>query len=208
LLNSYNKIAPIYSIISRLAFGLAIEKIQKQLIQHLPTTGNLLILGGGNGNILPLIYLRAPEINIEYLEASSSMIKSAKLKAPKNQKIIFTHTDQFEIAKSNADLIYSSFFWDLFSEKDIRDNLQIIEKQLSLKPTWFVADFIINKNTKFQFFRKFQMKVTILFFRIFTDYKLKTLPDIFTSFDERKYNTLKNSTIRGNFIAYKVLEKL
>ena len=98
-----------YNSLSGIIFAKRLQQIQQELIQYLPKEGNLLILGGGNGKILPLIYLHAPLLSINYVEASSSMIKIAKKAKLKNQKITFHHSDVNNFEQKYK-LIYAGFF--------------------------------------------------------------------------------------------------
>ena len=173
--NQYNKIAHLYTGLSRLIFGNQLIKIQQELITHLPTDGNLLMLGGGNGEILPSIFKHAPHLSIEYVEASSSMIKLAKKNAPNHQKITFHHKDVHDYIHKH-DHIYAGFFLDLFHEKQIKQLIRKLEKPK--KTTWYIADFQINKNTRNRLFRNIQLKLTILFFRLTTQHTINHLPDI------------------------------
>jgi trans-aconitate methyltransferase len=175
LLNQYNKIAHFYTGLSRLVFGNQLLKIQQELITHLPTDGKLLILGGGNGEILPSIFKHAPHLSIDYVEASSSMIKLAKKNAPNHQKIIFHHKDVHDYSHKHGH-IYAGFFLDVFHEKQIEQLILKLEKPK--KTTWYIADFQINKNTKNHLFRSMQLKLTILFFRLTTQHTINYLPNI------------------------------
>ena len=175
MLNQYNKIAHFYTGLSRLVFGNQLLKIQQELIMHLPTDGKLLILGGGNGEILPSIFKHAPHLSIEYVEASSSMTKLAKKNAPNHQKITFHHKDVRDYSHKH-DHIYAGFFLDLFHEKQIEQLIRKLEKPK--QTIWYVADFQINKNTKNRLFRSIQLKLTILFFRLTTQHTINHLPDI------------------------------
>ena len=201
MLNQYNKIAHFYTILSKLIFGDKLHKIQQELITQLPTEGKLLILGGGNGEILPLIYNHAPQLFINYVEASSTMIRLAKKKAPDQQKIKFHHMDVLDYSHKH-DQIYSGFFLDLFHEKHIKQIIKKFEK--SNQTIWYVADFQINENTKNRLFRIIQLKLTILFFRLTTQHTIKHLPDICLVFSCSGYSKKNRSS---SFVFWEVLKK-
>lgn len=190
MLNQYNKIAYLYNSLSGIIFGKRLQQIQQELIQYLPKEGILLILGGGNGKILPLIYLHAPLLSIDYVDASSSMIKIAKKAAPKNQKITFHHSDVNNYEQKHK-LIYAGFFLDLFNEKQIEELILKLGNKRS-KTKWYVADFCINKNTSYHLIRRFQLKITILFFRITTRHAINYLPKIHLVFEKMGYKSRKN----------------
>ena len=187
MLNQYNKIAHFYTGLSRLFFGNQLLKIQQELITHLPTDGKLLILGGGNGEILPSIFKHAPHLSIEYVEASSTMIKLAKKNAPNHQKITFHHKDVHDYSHKHGH-IYAGFFLDLFHEKQIEQLIRKLEKPE--QTTWYIADFQINKNTRNHIFRSIQLKLTILFFRLTTQHSINYLPNIRSVFLSLRYSPM------------------
>ena len=170
---------------SRLVFGNQLLKIQQELITHLPTDGKLLILGGGNGKILSHIYQRAPHLTIEYVEASSTMIQLAKKTKPKDQKITFHHKDVRDYNQKHNH-IFAGFFLDLFYEKEIEKLILKLGNNKS-NTTWYIADFQLNKRTKYYLLRCIQLKLTILFFRITTQHTTKHLPNIHSVFKRLSY---------------------
>ena len=189
MLNQYNKIAHLYTGLSRLVFGNQLLKIQQELITHLPTDGKLLILGGGNGKILPHIYQHASHLTIEYVEASSTMIQLAKKTKPKDQKITFHHKDVRDYNQKH-DYIFAGFFLDLFDEKKIEELILKLENK-NRETTWYIADFQLNKRTKYRLLRNIQLKLTILIFTIVTQHSINHLPDIFSVFKGLGYITKK-----------------
>lgn len=186
-------------------FGNSLLNIQKHLIQQLPATGKLVILGGGNGEILPIIYKQSPLLEIEYIESSDKMIASAKTKINANQKIIFTQSDNFEFVSTKADVIYSAFFWDIFTEEHIIKHVQQIETNFGKSIKWFVADFAINSDIKLRYLRQFQIFLSILFFRLTVKHRVNYLPKIFKTFKDSKYNILYSKHLSGNFLKAQVL---
>lgn len=206
MLNQYNKIAHLYDGLSRIVYGNRLIKIQKELIQYLPREGKLLILGGGNGKILPLIYQHAPRLFIDYVEASSTMIQLAKKTKPKDQIITFHHMDVFDYSEKH-DHIYSGFFLDLFDEEQIK---QLILKlgNKNRETTWYLADFQLNKQTNYRLIRQIQLRATILFFRISTQHSIKHLPDIHSVFVSLGYNEKFEINVQSQSFTYNsVLKK-
>lgn len=189
MLNQYNKIAYLYASLSRIVFGNSLSKIQEDLTRYLPKEGKLLILGGGNGKILPHIYQHAPHLSIDYVEASSTMIQLAKKTKPKDQKITFHHKDVRDYNQKH-DYIFAGFFLDLFDEKEIEELILKLENK-NRETTWYIADFQLNKRTKYRLLRSIQLKLTILFFRIVTQHSINHLPEIFSLFKGLGYITKK-----------------
>lgn len=205
--NTYNRITPIYTFLSKLVFGNGLLQIQLKLIEHLPQKGNLLILGGGTGEILPYIFIKSPNLEISYLEASSKMIEKAKYNSPLKQKITFYHKSKMEGLSIPFDLVYAAFFFDLFPAKEIAEKLKKLQEICKPKHVLYVADFQLNRDVKYLMIRSIQIKASILFFRIMTKHKLKTLPPLFLQISKSSYKQKNTSTLRGNFLCAQVFER-
>ena len=159
----------------------------------------MLIIGGGDGRILPLLFRHGPDLNIEFLEASASMIKLAKRRVNHLQRVTFTHNDRYEYT-TTPDIIFCPFVWDLVKEEVIAQQIRAVEERQKRIPVWAVTDFQWKRSMPIALWRKMQLKLTILFFRITTKHTLKHLPDIFGVYEELGYKPLLNITLRGEFI--------
>ena len=204
MLNAYNIIANSYGLLASLMFGKSINKIQHKLIQQLPTEGTLLILGGGNGKILPLLYQHAPKLQIEYLEASSAMIELAIEQAPSSQDISFNHNSNFTTKHKAHDFIFCGFFFDQFTESEIS---QIIAKTGKEEVSWFVADFSLTEVTKFRLWRKLQIKLSILFFKLVAKHAVNYLPNVFETFQQNGYRSVYMNTLSNGFYRSQVFQR-
>ena len=94
---------------------------------------------------------------------------------------------------------------DLFHEKQIEELILKLEN-IKSETTWYIADFQLNRNTKYRLIRTIQLKATILFFRIATQHSIKHLPNIDTLFIQMKYAP-KTETKGYPFIFCEVFKK-
>lgn len=205
--NQFNFVAPFYSVLAKAVFGNTILEAQKQLISLLPKEGNLLIIGGGNGGILPYLQKHAPELRILFVEASSSMISLAKKKATSNPHIEFHHSDDFTFPSFAADYILAPFILDLFPTEQIAEIISKIENNSESLPTWYVCDFDAHKLQNTNAFQRLKITLSILFFRIFSSHTLHYLPDVFSVYDTLGYTASFSSNAEFDLISYKVFEK-
>lgn len=201
MLNRYNRIASIYGTLSTLVYGTSLLKIQEILIKQLPDVGELLILGGGNGDVLKLFYELKPHLKIVYQEASSKMIHLSRKKANENQIIEFVHSDSTDIY-SDFNLIFCPFFLDQFSETELERF--VVNSKKSAK--WFVADFRLKGVKQFKLLRLFQITLSIIFFKLTTGHSTNHLPDIRGVFHKLGYNTLFTSDLSYGFYCAEVFE--
>ena len=102
-----------------MVYGKDLLTIQVELIKTLPNKGNLLIVGGGTGDILPHLYQHSPNLKIDYIEASSKMIALAQRQTTTGQQINFIHSDTIPKTDYQYDAVYCAFFLDLFAEEEI-----------------------------------------------------------------------------------------
>jgi hypothetical protein len=207
VLNSYNNIARSYSTLARIVYGDKLNQAKLTLVQTLPKHGNLLMIGGGNGEVLQAIFNHAPLLCVTYLEASDTMIVLAQKNSPAAMSITFEHSDSFEYAQVHIDAIYAAFFFDLFSPSKADEIIRLLEKKHTNKPTWHVGDFNLQGVDKWRITRKIQIKASILFFRLFTYHPYKKLPLVFQSFQKNGYISLFTSNLENNFLCIEVFKK-
>ncbi|MGB0850479.1 MAG: class I SAM-dependent methyltransferase, partial [Bacteroidia bacterium] len=159
--NQYNFVAPFYRLISTIVFGNTILDAQKSLIKKLPQEGNLLVIGGGNGDILPFIFDHAPRLNIMYVEASTTMISLAKKKAGHNPLVHFHHSDDFTYPIFSSDYVLAPFVLDLFSPEKIIEIISKIDNSTGTSPAWYICDFDSQKVQHATIYQKIKIKLTI-----------------------------------------------
>lgn len=204
MINNYNFIAPYYGILSRLVYGHLLINAQKHLVDQLPLDGDLLFIGGGNGDLLPYLYGKRPKLNIEYLEASKQMIFLARSKKHELQKIIFTMSSEFETQRP-FDYVLAPFVFDMFYESETKEIIRKLEAKNKVIPEWYVCDF--DSSADISFLDKVRLQLSILFFRLVSAHKLTFLPIIMPVFTDLGYRTRSSLGYRGGFVCAKVFEK-
>lgn len=139
----YGLAAPFYDFIKKLLFP-RIDVITDECISVLPPAKEILIVGGGTGNMLTRFTHHFPDSNITFLDISEAMIALAK---KKSNRVTFIREDFFHFEpKGTYDLVFYPFFLDHFSEDTLS---QIAERSHSfLKKNGMVAivDFHFTNN--------------------------------------------------------------
>ena len=136
--NNFNLIAPYYDRIARLVFGDGILESQKRLIDELEEAGELLILGGGTGQVLSAVPLGC---SITYIEKSEKMLQIALRKAPA-LSIEFINRDFLEWETDKTyDFLFCPFFLDCFNHSNLSYVLSKCKKLLKTDGRLLVADF-------------------------------------------------------------------
>lgn len=207
MINDYNFIAPFYSFLSKVLFGKSLLTIQIKLIPTLPEEGRVLLIGGGNGEILPHIFSKRPNITIDYVEASSSMINLAKQMAPNLQTIQFIHSDTIDPTAEKYDAVFAAFFFDLFDENGIIKWLTLLSSVCVVKHTLHVADFQLSRTSNNYYWRLIQIKASIILFKITSNHRIKHLPKVFETIDQFGYKHLASKYLNDRFLCAKVFSK-
>lgn len=144
-LNTFNRVAPFYDALKRVAFGKAIDKSQACFLDRLPPDGNLLILGGGSGEILRLSRQFNSGCRIWYVEASSRMLSMAAERVPPDEwaSVTFIHGTEKSIpAGTRFDAVITNFFLDLFPDDKLVSICRMIHSMLQPQGTWLISDFV------------------------------------------------------------------
>ena len=136
--NNFNRIAPYYDRIAQLVFGNSIERSQEWLAFQINKGVDVLILGGGTGQILKYIHVPC---SVTYLEKSKNMIGFAKRKAS-GLTIHFVNRDFLEWqTEKRYDLILCPFFLDCFGYPNLRLAIKRCKILLKSEGKLLVADF-------------------------------------------------------------------
>ena len=194
MINKYNRIARSYYPLVKIVFGNKLLEIQKQLLKLKLPDQNMLILGGGNGEILPFLFENCPQLSIDYVEASSKMLEMAKANASPQQKVSFIHSD-----KIPQDKIYSNYYFpfvlDCFNENELKELIDQL-KQQKHSHHLYIIDFYKAQSIK----NKLVLKLSILFFQLTTKHRNSGLIDVFKYVDDQAYKELKTCYLSNKFI--------
>ena len=124
---NYDKIAPIYDMLSKLVFNRSQLLGQIEQLKNLSDNQHILICGGGSGKILDEISIRMPRgIQILYLDSSQKMIEIAETRNRGSNIIEFVCQDilDFETDKSFDIIIIDDIFAVRYSANIASGNVQ------------------------------------------------------------------------------------
>ncbi|UII28510.1 class I SAM-dependent methyltransferase [Fulvivirga maritima] len=159
---NFNLIAPIYDLLSSLVYGKELIRAQVEFLNKIPKKSKVLVIGGGTGKFLESLDKLGRAMDLVYLEASSSMLKRAKSRAPfENLSIDFQLGTQEDI-KGDFDVIITFFFLDLFTEASLKVISTSLYKHLKKEGIWLFADFCKTET----FWQQWLVKIMYTFFRV------------------------------------------
>ncbi|MGB3467649.1 MAG: methyltransferase domain-containing protein [Cyclobacteriaceae bacterium] len=137
-MNNFNFIAPFYDLLKRAVYGDSLLKAELSHLTYIQPGSHVLVLGGGTGKLLEALPARC---YIDYVERSSKMIRLAK-KRKYAGNINFIHADYLEFqTKQQYDWIITSFFLDVFIEKNLRIVCSKLLSQLDAGGRLLATDF-------------------------------------------------------------------
>ena len=141
----YDRLAPYYEQLERLAFGSQLMRARTALLDNLPPLRETLILGEGDGRFLKAFLEGQPDCSVTVLEQSARMVELARNRLTQRQRarVRFLLGDAVTLGLDSFryDLVVTAFFLDCFSREEL---VQVVLKIAdSLKPGgwWLYADF-------------------------------------------------------------------
>ncbi len=171
-LNQFDTISALYDPLVKLFFGKAHIKSQKVFLNEMPNASNVLILGGGAGDILIELLKVKPSCKIFYIEASEKMISLAKKKTGSVTNIHFIHGTEDNIPNQIFDLVITNFYLDLFAADTLQSVVNKIQKSLQPNSHWIITEFVDDG----KWWQRVMLKMMYLFFKITCKIEANHLP--------------------------------
>ncbi|MDQ2657848.1 MAG: class I SAM-dependent methyltransferase [Bacteroidota bacterium] len=175
-LNGFDRLARFYDPLKRVIFGKSIDDAQRCFLNMLPVEGNILVLGGGSGNILVALLEMRPGCSIWYIDASSEMIlrAAALVSDDFRHKVSFIHGTEEAIPQDvGFDGVITNFFLDLFPDHSLAAICQTIERRLKSGATWLISDFVDGR----KWWQRVLLRLMYRFFVITCDIEARRLPN-------------------------------
>jgi ubiquinone/menaquinone biosynthesis C-methylase UbiE len=201
LLNQFDRISKVYDLLANIAFFGAVKRSQLKYLKMIPANADVLILGGGSGWIIQEIKKLAPHSKICYVEASRKMMDMARNNY-KDSNIEFIHGTEDTIPPQDFDVIFTGYYLDLFSTKDLRIVIQKIAPLLRRRGIWLVSEFRNNA-----WWHKIYLKLMYSFFRITCSLKNSQLPDWKMVLTDAQFEWQDTHVFFNGFIEAAVLNK-
>ncbi|AYB31062.1 class I SAM-dependent methyltransferase [Chryseolinea soli] len=174
-LKGFDVLAPVYDRFASLVYGSAIRKAPLFFLKAIPSSADVLILGGGTGWLLAELLNRHPESKVWYIEASAKMIEQAQQKLSERQKsqVKFIHGTEDSIpGEVQFHAVITAFYLDLFPSAKLQRVIDKIDASLTPEGVWLVSDFIARK----VWWQRILLNVMYTFFRWCCGIEAKQLP--------------------------------
>ncbi|MEK9772887.1 MAG: class I SAM-dependent methyltransferase [Opitutae bacterium] len=141
---NFDKVAPFYSFLEKIAFGNKLQVARIAFLERLTRSQNILLIGEGRGRVLAEILRNNSQATITVVESSSSMVYMIKktVQPDELKRVTFVNSSfQKFFCRKKFDAVCTCFFWDCFSEKELRSGLSQMHKLTQSKGLWINVDF-------------------------------------------------------------------
>ncbi len=197
---NFNRIASIYDFLKKLIFKDQLDKAATYFINQIPEEAQILIIGGGSGQLLP--YFHSTQ-RITYVEASEKMSLLAKKRAF-SAEIEFKTTDILNFSPGHRfDVVITPFFLDCFDDQYIARIFSHINHMLKNGGLWLHSDFY-PQNKQQQYLVRFMY----FCFRISTGLKVSKVPNFDKLFSTEKFNQEKKVAFKDSMIHSYIYKKI
>lgn len=198
----FDSVASYYDRLAKLVYGETIVNAQIFFLHTITPRAKILILGGGSGEILPVLFKINPDCEIYFIEASQKMIMLAK--RHENLGVVhFIYGTEQNIPKLTFDCVLTGFYLDLFTDATLRKVVSHIGKSLGPNAKWIATDFIAGK-----LWQRVVVKLMYTFFKIVTTIETRALPDWQRALEQQGLTRLNSAAFFGDFIHTVVYQKV
>jgi tRNA (cmo5U34)-methyltransferase len=198
-LDGFNAIAPFYDFLKRIVFGNELSNSEQAFFHMLPLSGNVLVLGGGSGDLLIPLLAERPALTVRYVEASSAMVERARAKLPEGHltNVTFIHGDEDSIPNDiQFDCVILPFILDVFGEVELGGVCRRIWLALMPGGLCLVTDFV-NSGKRWQ---SLLLWIMYKFFSWVAGIKARSLPDWKKALITSGLTPVKHKPFFHNFI--------
>jgi ubiquinone/menaquinone biosynthesis C-methylase UbiE len=189
LMGSYDLIAPLYDPLSRLVFGKAQLRAQRDLLHFIRPNDRILIVGGGTGWILDDI-TRLPDTpaSITFVESSAKMVDLARKRNTEHVHFLNLPIEEFH-TNEKYDVILTGFLFDNFRERQALTVFEQLDGCLNPGGTWLFVEFQSR-----QWWQKSLLALMYAFFHLVSRLEVSKLVDMEPFFNRRGYEVRQSKT--------------
>jgi ubiquinone/menaquinone biosynthesis C-methylase UbiE len=203
--NNFNSIAPVYDRLAKLIFGRCIQSSQIHFLNNIIPQSSILVVGGGTGWFLKALLATANCKKIVYVDSSSKMIELSKKNIEKMDhscEVVFINSSIEEAHLENLfDVVITNFFLDLFEEQSLKLIMLKLHNSLSKEGIWMISDFKKSPTPIYMFWQNLLMKLTFVFFKIFSNIENSKLLNL-----EKYFSEIGMSKVNSKYFFYKMIE--
>jgi len=199
-MHDFNSIASFYDLLKKIVFQSSLDKASFLFLKEIPECSQILIIGGGSGEILPLL---KKSQKVTFIEKSSAMIELA---SQRNFvcAVEFIEADIIECKfQLKYDAVITPFILDCFNEDLLSDLFSKLNNQLKHKGLWLHTDFYPQ-----HILHKLFVRIMYAFFKISVGLRVSSIPDFDKLFGNSDLQLVKKVSFRHGFIQSRLYQKI
>ncbi len=194
---NYNNIAWIYDWLAKIVFGSKQELAIQAFLRLIPDTAKILVVGGGTGKIIDYLRKLNKQLEIDFVEPSTSMMYQAKKRKLSHLQINFCQQSILDFKTVDYDVILTNFFFDQFTHVQAQLILQHLKPKLRSNGILIFSDFI---NTN-HLWDKLVTRLMLYFFQLTANIKTNNFPPYNYIFSALGFCTGSSRKISRNIVA-------
>jgi trans-aconitate methyltransferase len=164
---NFDRVAPFYGTLERIAFGNALQRARTRWLRAIPKPGKALILGEGNGRFISELLKVHPDIEIDCVDASAVMLGLVNARAGSASGVRLMQRDIREWTPEGPyDLIVTHFVLDCFGTEDVKLVVEKLAGAATSDATWLLADFQVPQTALARLHAKVWLGAMYAFFRV------------------------------------------
>jgi len=172
-MTNYNRIAGIYDLLGRIVLGNKLELANRAFLNKIIVDSKVLVVGGGNGNIIKYLNELGYHITVDYVEPSPKMIYLARKQRGEHLSVKYFNVSIEEFRELEYDFIIANFFFDQFNPLRSKKILSSLRTMLAEKGLLILNDFNYSANMG----DKVLMSFMIYFFKLSAGIEVNKLPE-------------------------------
>lgn len=170
----FDWLAPAYVWLERFSYGHRLQRCRTALLGELSDAKTALILGDGDGRFLEALLKSNPQIEVDSLDVSPTMIALARRRieaipgALERVRFQIADARTADFLPGKYDLIVTNFFLDCFPESELQALIARLVSSLMAGGRWLVGDFRLPEGRIDRRLAQIALAGMYLFFRAVT----------------------------------------
>jgi ubiquinone/menaquinone biosynthesis C-methylase UbiE len=143
---NFDNLARFYRWMEKVTFGQSLWRCRCRFLDELRDCRNALALGDGDGRFTARLLQQNPHIQIEAVDASSTMLRTLQRNAGVHSDRVRTHqadARQWEPGDATYDLIVTHFFLDCLTTEEVATLAERLRPCTTNQTKWVVSEFAI-----------------------------------------------------------------
>ena len=177
---NFDGLAAVYRWMEWCSFGPYLGRCRRAFLPEMRACRRALVIGDGDGRFTARLLEENPEIRIDVVDASASMLRALKRRAGPHAARIATRcmdARKWRAESGRYDLIVTHFFLDCLSTREVRALAGEICAAAAPHAVWTISEFAIPRSTYGKAVARPAISLLYRAFRWMTGLRVSRLPD-------------------------------